>query len=250
MSLPVTVSVRREADSARTEEALSWLEQGLMLAREFDGYLGGGVMRDAASAHVLHVVYVFRSRGSLDRWSRSEQRRCWSLDGAELTTVSAVQRRSGLEGWFDGASFRHRYDSIPGKASSVDLRTTPPRWKQAVAIWSGMLPLNLTATWLASGVPWWQSLPLFAQSFLLVCALVPAMTFVVMPVVTRILRPWLTRDPSAIAHQRLLEEALDAQCAVQFVRGSGLDRPGVASGGHPAPTGPVPLRGVSARAAP
>lgn len=213
MSTPVTVTVSREADTARADEALAWLDEGLSLARGFDGYLGGGIMRDAKSDHVLHVVYTFRSRSALDRWDQSEQRKSWSQGGAHLATVSDVQRRTGIEGWFDGARIGHSFDAKTGKMRTIGLRAAPPRWKQAAAIWIGMLPLNITASFIASKMPWWGDLSLVAHSVILVSALVPVMTFLVMPAVTRVLRPWLRRHPGAIKSERALQEALAMQAA-------------------------------------
>jgi antibiotic biosynthesis monooxygenase (ABM) superfamily enzyme len=39
------------------------------------------------------------------------------------------------------------------------------------------------------------------------------MTFVMMPAVTRVLRPWLRRNPGVIRKERSLLEALDSRAA-------------------------------------
>lgn len=209
MSTPVTVSVRRETDPDRVPEAIDWIDEGLSLARDFEGYLGGGVMRDAEQDNVLHVVYRFRDRRSLEHWDRSDLRRSWSLAGGPLASVVSVQRRTGLEGWFDGARLEQTFDSRTGGVRTIGVRAAPQRWKQAFAIWVGMLPLNIVVSWFATRLPWWDEVPLALRSLLLVSMLVPIMTFAVMPAVTRVLRPWLRRNSGVIKSERALRQALD-----------------------------------------
>ena len=67
----------------------------------------------------------------------------------------------------------------------------PPRWKLAALSWFGIFP-TVTAT-LALAGPWLDPLPLVARTFALTAVLVPAMVFVVMPVLTRAFRSWLQR---------------------------------------------------------
>ena len=61
---------------------------------------------------------------------------------------------------------------------------------------------------------------LTAHSLVLVSCLVPAMTFVVMPIVTRALRPWLRRNPGMIRSERALADALDARAAESVALGA------------------------------
>lgn len=211
MSSPVTVAVRREADPARIDETIEWIDRGLEMARRFDGCLGGGVMRDAAHANVLHVVYRFTDERALARWERSEQRREWASAGAKLVSSAAVQRRTGIEGWFDGPQLRRAFDTRTGTMRTIGVRAAPPRWKQAVTIWLGMLPLNFAVSMLVTNFPWWHDLPLLLRSVLLVTAMVPLMTFAVMPAITRVLRSWLRRNSGVIRSERALHEALDAR---------------------------------------
>lgn len=89
-------------------------------------------------------------------------------------------------------------------------RSAPQRWKQACAIWLGAFPLNLLLSLLLTALPWWGDTPLTLRSLLMVSMLAPLMTFAVMPAVTRLLRPWLRRDPQAVRNERALAEALDA----------------------------------------
>lgn len=210
MSAPVTVVVRRESDYSQVSEVIDWVENGLAIVRDFEGCLGGGVLRDAAELNVVHVVYRFRSRSALKRWECSEQRRSWALSGAELVSRSSVQRRTGLEGWFEGTEPRVTAASQLGVSSVVDTQTTP-RWKHAIAVWIGMFPLNVGAALLALEFPWWEELWMPVRSLLIVTVLVPVMTFVVMPTITRLLSGWLSRNSGGVPSDRALRNALNAQ---------------------------------------
>lgn len=202
MSAPVTLAVRRESDPSQTDKVVGWIEEGLALARSFDGYLGGGVLRDADDEGVVHVVYRFKDRSSLKQWENSDVRLTWAHSGDSLVSYSSVQQRTGLEGWFDTPNMRTIVDPNTGIAHRYKVRTAPARWKQAIAIVIGMLPLNMLVSWLTLHMPWWQELPIPLRSLIIVSAMVPTMTYVIMPTVTHLLRKWLRRRPGAIRSDR------------------------------------------------
>lgn len=211
MSSPVTVEFERRTDPARAGDAIVWLEEGLRLAQSCEGCLGGGFVRDADDETVLTAMCRFADARALADWERSELRRSWLDAGSSLVLDARVQRRTGIEGWFDSPRLRRQIDTRTGETRAVAVRSAPLRWKQLVAIGIAMYPANLLVAWLAGQLPWWVELPLPLRSVLLVLLLAPFMTFVMMPGVTRLLRPWLRRNPGLIRTQRSLLEALDAR---------------------------------------
>jgi antibiotic biosynthesis monooxygenase (ABM) superfamily enzyme len=210
MGSPVTVTVRRETSAEGADAALAWVDEGLALARRFDGCLGGGVLRDEERRNVLDVVYRFRDQSALEKWEHSPERREWLRSGEQLVSSIRVQRRTGIEGWFDGPQLAHEVDRRTGAVRTIGVRSAPLRWKQACAIAIGMYPVNLAAAWAVSLLPWWSGVPLAVRAAVTVAALAPTMTFLMMPLVTRLLRPWLRRDAKAIRSERSLRQALDA----------------------------------------
>lgn len=211
MIAPVTVEIRRETAPEHVGAAAAWVDEGLALARGFDGYLGGGVLRDAENENVLHAVYRFRDEEALERWEQSVERQRWLSGGEPIVLDARMQRRTGIEGWFDGPDLRREVDARTGSIRTIGVRSAPVRWKQACAIWLGMFPVNLTLSWLLTMLPWWGQVPLPLRSAMTVTLLAPLMTFAIMPVVTRLLRPWLRRNPGVIRSERALREALDAR---------------------------------------
>jgi antibiotic biosynthesis monooxygenase (ABM) superfamily enzyme len=65
----------------------------------------------------------------------------------------------------------------------------PLRWKMAAITWLGIYP-SITVT-LATAEPLLVGLPLVVRTLALTVVLAPAMTFLIMPVLTKALAAWL-----------------------------------------------------------
>ena len=76
-------------------------------------------------------------------------------------------------------------------AESGHRPAAPPRWKQATVIWLAFFPTNLLFTWLL--MPVTRSWPLAVRVLAMTLLLTPIMTYLVLPQVTRLLQPWLSR---------------------------------------------------------
>ena len=70
-------------------------------------------------------------------------------------------------------------------------RPAPPRWKQMISIFIVFYPLSLTIQ-LVLG-PVLVDLALWLRVLVIVVIASPLMTYVLLPLVTRALRPWLLR---------------------------------------------------------
>jgi uncharacterized protein len=141
------------------------------------GHVGASVLDDPDSRE-YHILFSFTDRTSLRAWLDSAERRRWlARVGQLLEADQGLQQLTGLETWF----------KLPG--GNVPPMKPPPRWKMWLVSVVAVYPLVLTFQALLvpsmTGLP----LPLKALSFPLV--LLTLMTFVVMPVVTRLLRRWL-----------------------------------------------------------
>lgn len=199
---PITVAIERRIDPARTVEATSWMQAGTDLATGFDGFLGSGWVRAGEASDLWYMLYRFRDIPTLEAWEQSTQRAWWLDSGRAFASEVRVERRTGIEGWFDAPFATHVEDRSAGHRTDPSPETgpiqqpipaAPPRWKQAVAIWLGFFPTNLLASWLLSFVPGFTDWPLVLRVFLATVLLTPFMTYLVLPWVTRMLRPWLQR---------------------------------------------------------
>ena len=186
-ALPVTVSITRHVEPDRVDQMIAWVRAGSALAERFPGFLGTGWVRPSADSDEWHMLYRFDSSESLAGWEASSQRTWW-LDSAQgLVGESLRERRTGIEGWFDP----------PQEYAAEDLSapaTAPPRWKQAVMIWTAFFPLSLAMGVLLSSVA--PGLALVPRVLLTTVVMTPIMTYVVLPQLTRRLEWWLQGRPA------------------------------------------------------
>jgi antibiotic biosynthesis monooxygenase (ABM) superfamily enzyme len=196
---PITVAIERRIDPARTVEATSWMQAGTDLATGFPGFLGSGWVRAGEGSDLWYMLYRFRDIPTLEAWEDSPQRTWWLESGRAFAKEVRIERRTGIEGWFDApfatdVESRKGADAPPTGPIQQPIPSAPPRWKQAVSIWIGFFPTNLLALWLLSFVPGFAEWPLVLRVLFTTILLTPIMTYAVLPWVTRALRPWLQRS--------------------------------------------------------
>ena len=173
---PVTLMVARRVRDGRYHDLLAWLHEGEQLAADFPGYLGSGVLAPPPGDDEFQIVFRFADEQTLDTWEHSASRRAWLQRGGDLFGQPHEQRARGIDTWF-------------GNNGS----TPPPRWKQSVAIWLAFFPVSLLFNMLFGGVL--SELGLIARILISTLALTPLMTYLFIPLSTRLLAPWLTAAP-------------------------------------------------------
>lgn len=189
--VPVTVSITRRVKPTDIAEATRWVQEGVNLASGYPGFLGSGWVRASADSHEWHLLYRFSDVALLDEWEASDERADWLFAGRELVEVANVEKRTGIEGWFDSPQ-REETDAT---GSIATVPAAPPRWKQATIIALGFYPANLAFTVLAiTLIPGWRSFWPLVTVLISTLVLTPIMTYWVLPFITRMLRPWLQRS--------------------------------------------------------
>ena len=178
---PVTVIVRRKAKQGRTQEFEEWMDGITHAAMKFEGHMGANIIRPAAGSDNPEYVIIFRfdSYSHLAQWENSEIRNQWLRNGVIVTEGEPiVEKQTGLEFWFTPSS---------GPTAPV----LPPRYKMAIVIIgiifvlvSTILPYIRQAT---------VGLPVLLSTLVGVVIMVLLMTYVIMPLTTRLLKPWLSR---------------------------------------------------------
>jgi uncharacterized protein len=187
MSTPITVTIARRVAPARTQEMVAWMQAGIRLASDFPGFLGAGWVRPAADSDEWHLLYRFDGAGTLHDWDHSQQRAWWLGAGAPFVEETRVERRTGIEGWFDPP---HTYD-----VEEVSGVSTPPaRWRQSITIFILFFPVSLLANWLLAPLVTGWALPLRLLATMVVT--VPFMTYVGLPWITRQLEWFLQARPA------------------------------------------------------
>lgn len=144
----------------------------------------GGLIRDELIPAVPGVqdetvaLLTFSDRDALDRWLRSEERARVLDQMAELSLADrTVNVLAGFPGWF----------TSPGSA-------TPARWKQALIVIIGLIPVSFLVTEAREAA--FPHLPLAAVVLFNAVANVCVLTWLVMPPLNRLFATWLMRGRS------------------------------------------------------
>ncbi len=175
-TVPVTLMVARRVAGGRYRDFSAWLDEGRDLAADFTGYLGSGVLAPPPGDDEYQIIFRFSDDATLAAWEHSASRRAWLQRGHGLFAEPQEHRASGLDSWFHTGH---------GK--------TPPRWKQAVAIWLAFFPVSLGFQLLFGDAL--ATLPLVPRVLVGTLMLTPVMVFVFIPLSTRLLAPWLQGQP-------------------------------------------------------
>ena len=174
---PVTINILRTVREGQEplfeEKVRGFVQQAL----EFPGHLGVHVLKPAPGAgREYRVVLRFASRA---QWREFEAWPPYEAFRADIQPLlerePCVEELSGLESWF----------TLPGAAAIRPL----PRWKMACVTLLGVYPTSLAFTMLVT--PWTPDWPLAVRSFLVALCTVLTLTWLVMPFLTRGLKPWL-----------------------------------------------------------
>ena len=177
---PVTMLVARRAAQGRYAELIAWLQEGEHLATDFPGYLGSGILAPPVGDNEFQMIFRFADATTLHAWEYSASRQAWLRRGDGLFAQPSERRIQGMDGWF-----------APSHGATEPPR--PPRWKQAVAIWLAFFPVSLAFNFCFG--PWLGELTLAPRILVSTLALTPLMVFIFIPLVTRLLAPWLNAPP-------------------------------------------------------
>ncbi len=146
--------------------------------KRFPGFVSADVVPPGSEEGAYQVVTKFATEADLARWDGSEAHAGW-LRRLETVAEGAPAYRviTGLEAWFSP-------EVVPASVN-------PPRWRMTLATWLGIFP---TASLIIGFVgPWLAFLPFLLRTAILTGLIAFAMSYGVMPRLSRWLRPWLTR---------------------------------------------------------
>lgn len=173
-----TLLVSREAHPARLRDFEDALTATVEEAIRFPGQLGITVLKPPPGAPLEYRLLVrFDSQAHLDHWLESDEaRRCYARIAAHEARPAQLERATGLEAWFE----------TPLSAATAP---APPRRKIAIATWMASFPV--ITFWSLLLHPWLGDAPLVVRALVLSGLMVVSLTYVVMPLLTKWLAPWL-----------------------------------------------------------
>lgn len=173
MSKPIHIAITRRVRPGCEVEFQQGLREFFQTSFAQDGVWGALMLTPPPNAPVRDygILRTFASAAERDAFYASPQFRAWDEQASQWTEGEPEYRElHGLEAWFRAPH-------------------APPRWKMAIATFLGVFPvatcLSLT---LGPAIKSWHFI--FANAVFNACVVV-LLTWVVMPLITRLLRTWL-----------------------------------------------------------
>jgi uncharacterized protein len=202
---PVTVVVTRFAKRGKIREFEEWMDGIIHEAMKFEGHMGVNVIRPSDLSNPEYVIiFRFNTFENLAKWENSEARREWLAKSKEVAEGEPViEKQTGLEVWFTPPHSRSG-GGIKGDKAAAALppssRTTtsttapiapPPRYKMAIVITA--IIFILVSILLPQIRQLTTGLHIHLSTFIGVAIMVLLMTYVIMPFLTRLFGPWLSK---------------------------------------------------------
>lgn len=187
MNETVHVAITRKVKPGREEEFENAIRGFFMESLKDTGSLGAQIIKPlpGSKSRTYGILRSFAGEKDRDDFYRSELFRTWQETVKPLVEEDYSRRDlHGLEAFF--------YD--PGIIGH------PPRWKMAIVTWMGVWPtVYVVAHLLGKHLAGWPS---FVATGLVTLVVVSVLTWGVMPVLTRLVRPWLVRTPDIRPKER------------------------------------------------
>ena len=188
---PITVIVTRVAKRGRIKEFEDWMDGIVHESLKFEGHLGVNIIRPVEHSRPEYViVFRFNTLENLLKWEKSQERKDWLEKSKNVVEgEDKVQKFTGLEFWFTPRSAHQTQRQVNDNEDSGQPANLPPRYKMAI-VTTGIVFVLLN-TLIPPIEQLTVPLPLVLSSLLGVIIMVFLMTYLVMPSVTRLLKPWL-----------------------------------------------------------
>jgi uncharacterized protein len=181
---PVTATVTRTARKGKIEEFEEWMQGFIRASLRFEGHLGVNIIRPADKSKPEYVIIVrFNNLENMLKWENSDERNKWLEKGKDLTEGEGkIEKLTGMEFWFT---------PYPSKDTERRIALTPPRYKMAI-VTTAVIFILLT-TLIPQVHELTEGIPSLLRTLMETTIIVVLMTYVLMPNVTRVLSPWLSK---------------------------------------------------------
>ncbi len=171
--MPIHVAITRRVKPGHEAEFQQALREFFQASFGHEGVLGASLLLPlpGSDSREFGILRTFASEAERDAFYASPMFKAWEQRAKTLTEGEPVYRQlHGLEAWFRSPQ-------------------PPPRWKMAAATFLGVFPLAMVLNLTVGAAI--QSWPFVLKNAVFNACVVISLTWVVMPVVTRLLRGWL-----------------------------------------------------------
>jgi len=173
---PVTVTISRRVKPGCEALYENWIKDISVVARAYPGHMGINVVRPGGTRKDYVTIFRFDNYAHLEAWENSDARSEWVAKIADWVEGEAsIQRVTGIEFWFTLPEAPAAKPPSPHKMAFV----------VSIIVFSLVVLVGTVAG------EWLSTLPLVGRAAIIALFQVLVMTYIIMPNVTRILRPWL-----------------------------------------------------------
>lgn len=191
-SNPVTVIVKRIAKKDKIKEFEEWLSGISKEVSRQEGSMGIDIIRPTnnnnnKSKLEYVVIFRFNNYDNLAKWEKSPIRNEWLQKGRKLIEADPdVQKLTGLEFWFT--------PYFKDESSPMIPLHPPPRYKMVIVTIPVISILLLTLVPQIHFLTEMLSIPFPIRLVIAITITVLLMTYVIMPLLTKLLKSWLFKN--------------------------------------------------------
>jgi antibiotic biosynthesis monooxygenase (ABM) superfamily enzyme len=188
-SNPVTVIVKRIAKKDKIKEFEEWLSGISKEVSRQEGSMGIDIIKPTPnisnkSKPEYVIIFRFNTYENLDKWEKSPIRHEWLQKGRKLAESDYdVQKMTGLEFWFTPYFNDESSPMIPLQP--------PPGYKMVIVTIPVISILLLTLVPQIQFLTEMLSIPFLIRLVIALTITVLLMTYVIMPLLTKLLKSWL-----------------------------------------------------------
>jgi antibiotic biosynthesis monooxygenase (ABM) superfamily enzyme len=178
--MPIHIAITRRVKPGCEAGFQQALREFFQTSFAHGGVLGATMLvpPPGSDSREFGILRTFGDERERDDFYASPVFKAWEKKCEPLVESGSWTQRElhGLEAWFRSSD------------------NPPPRWKMALATLLGVFPTSLL---LGETVGrWTEGWPALARVFVFAACMVALLTWVVMPLVTRLVHPWLHKKPS------------------------------------------------------
>ncbi|WP_159477355.1 antibiotic biosynthesis monooxygenase [Dyadobacter sp. 3J3] len=170
--MPIHVAITRKVLPGKEDEFKEALRRFLGESFLHGGVEGAGMITamPGTEGREIGILRTFADEAERDAFYNSELFRNWEAYASTITEEPVYRQLNGLEAWFRSPQ-------------------PPPRWKMAIATLCGVYPTSLFLAFVLT--PSIQPFPLMLRLLIIAASMVGLLTWVVMPQVIKVMKPWL-----------------------------------------------------------
>lgn len=174
-SAPAVVAIAHRVKPGYETDFEAAVRGVTLAASTFPGYLGSEVLHPPTRRGEWQLILRFDTLTHLQEWETSPVCQGWIARAEAFAEKPRVSRVNGLEAWF----------VLPEMPNAAP----PPKWKTAIVSAVGLYPMISILPPLLR--PLTSNLPTWLATLVSISVMMPLMTWVVMPQVTRLFKSWL-----------------------------------------------------------